>query len=61
MDVIVTIEQRSEQNYIAIKSKLKREEIPQLLPPLIPELFNWLTKRNIEPAGCSVFQLRKNG
>ena len=52
MDVIVTIEQRSEQNYIAIKSKLKREEIPQSAATFDSELFNWLSKKNIEPAGA---------
>ncbi len=59
MTIKPVIEQRDKQNYIAIKSKLKREEIPQLLPPLIPELFKWLSIKNIEPDGAPFFNYLK--
>ncbi len=49
------IEYRDELHCAAIGAKLKRKEIPELLPPLIPELFGWLEKEDIEPSGPPFF------
>ena len=46
---------RKEERYVSILNKIKREDIPSELPPLIPELFNWLNKKNIQPAGAPFF------
>ena len=50
---------REKQNFVSIKIMLNREEIPKLLPPLIPELFNWLDSKNIEPSGPPFFSYVK--
>jgi effector-binding domain-containing protein len=50
---------RDEQNYIAIKSIVTRDEIPQKLPQLIPELFNWLASNKIKPGGSPFFNYIK--
>lgn len=51
MNIKPKIEFRKELKYAAIEGRLKREEIPEMLPPLIPEIFNWLEKENIKSAG----------
>jgi effector-binding domain-containing protein len=48
-------EDHEEVYYVSIGCRLKQNEIPELLPPLIPELFNWLNKRDIEPSGPPFF------
>lgn len=35
---------------------MKRNEIPEKLPPLIPELFNWLNLKKIKSAGAPFFR-----
>ncbi len=49
-------EYRKELHYVAIKAKVKQENIPAQLPQLIPELFNWLNHKNIQPAGVPFFR-----
>lgn len=49
------IEYLDEQQYAAIEIRLTRKEIPEMLPPLIPELFKWLEKKGIEPSGPPFF------
>lgn len=53
------LEHRDEQHYVAIQMDLEREEIPELLPPLIPELFKWLEKKKVKPAGPPFFSYTK--
>ena len=48
-------ETRPEQPYLAIRTKVKMEEISTKLPPLIPEIYGWLQKQNITPAGPVFF------
>lgn len=50
---------RKKQKYAAMKIQLTRDEIPKLLPPLIPELFNWLESKSIEPSGPPFFSYLK--
>src|SRR3954465_5203292 len=49
-------EQRSEQHYVAIRAKVGINEIPVVLPPLIPEVKAWLQKNNKTPDGPPFFQ-----
>jgi effector-binding domain-containing protein len=53
------IEHRDEQHFVAIQMDLIREKIPELLPPLIPELFKWLEKNRVEPSGPPFFSYVK--
>jgi effector-binding domain-containing protein len=53
------LEHREEQHYVAIQMDVVREEIPELLPPLIPELFKWLQENKIKPAGPPFFSYLK--
>ena len=55
MEIKLKIEHREEQFYVSIKNILKREEIPSLLPPLIPELFQWLKEKQIQYTGAPFF------
>jgi len=52
-------EQRGEQHYVAIRANVGMNDIPTVLPPLIPEVNAWLKKNNIEPAGPPFFQYLK--
>lgn len=49
-------EQRKEQYYVAIQAAVGMNDIPVLLPPLIPEVSAWLKKNNITPDGPPFFQ-----
>ena len=42
---------RTEQPYVAIKSRITVEEIGPTAQNLMPELFSWLRDHGIEPAG----------
>lgn len=53
------IEYRNELHYAAIPTKVTMKEIPNLLPPLIPEVSMWLEKKNIKPAGPPFFKYLK--
>jgi effector-binding domain-containing protein len=55
------IEKRSEQPYVAIRSKVTMNEIPKLLPPQIHEVFDWLNKHHIKPFGPPFFHYRSMG
>jgi effector-binding domain-containing protein len=62
MNIKPEIKIRNKEYYISIKSELKREDIPSKLPPLIPELFEWLKRKKIEYAGAPFFNyLKMNG
>ena len=41
------IEYRDEQPYVAIRTKVSMQEIPTVLPPLIPEVYAWLQKNHV--------------
>jgi effector-binding domain-containing protein len=53
------IEYRKEQPYAAIKAEVRREEIPALLPLLIPEVFSWLKNKKIDADGAPFFNYVK--
>ncbi|MGV3540102.1 MAG: GyrI-like domain-containing protein [Rufibacter sp.] len=47
---------RPTQHYVAIKAQVTQPQIPQLLPPLLPEVQAWLAARQIAPAGAPFFR-----
>jgi len=55
------IEKRDEQPYVAIRSKVAMNEIPQLLPPHIHEVIDWLNQHHIKPSGAPFFHYRSMG
>jgi hypothetical protein len=42
-----TIERRKEQPYMAIRTKLNMKDVPNILPPLIPEVLQWIDKNKL--------------
>ncbi|TLV03379.1 GyrI-like domain-containing protein [Dyadobacter luticola] len=46
---------RPERPYLAIRKKVHMFDIPNALPPLIPEVKQWMDQRKIEPAGYDFF------
>ncbi len=55
MEIKIRTEQREEQNYAAIQKTVHMEEIPTVLPALIPKVLNWLEEKNIKPASAPFF------
>ena len=49
-------EYRNEQYYVSIGKHVIQKKIPDQLPPLIPELFNWLKSKKLAPAGAPFFR-----
>lgn len=58
-----TLEYQEEVPYMAIFSQVTMQEIPALLPPLIPEMAAWLKAHDAAPAGPPFFHYinRVNG
>lgn len=50
------VEFHDEQYYAAIRTKVKMSDIPLLLPPLIPEVLQWIKKNNITQVGPCFFR-----
>jgi effector-binding domain-containing protein len=48
-------EQRDELHYLAISKTVHMNDIPHVLPPLIPEVKHWMQERGIEAAGPDFF------
>ncbi len=46
-----TTKQRNKQPYVAIKSTVPMHQLGEVLPPLMSEVFDWLAKSGIAPAG----------
>jgi effector-binding domain-containing protein len=49
------IERRDERYYLAIPKTVHMHDIPEILPPLIPEVKEWMNSRGIEAAGPDFF------
>jgi effector-binding domain-containing protein len=43
---------RSEKPYVGIRTQTAHETFPQVIPQLLGEVFAWLGKQDIEPAGA---------
>lgn len=52
MSAAPTIETRSEQPYVAIRTQVTMEELGTVVPPLNGEVFAWLAGRGAAPAGA---------
>jgi len=50
------IENREALPYVAISAQVTISEIPAVLPPLMPEVLNWLQQKNLRPAGPPFFR-----
>jgi effector-binding domain-containing protein len=50
------IVERKKQHYAAIRTTVSMNDIPHVLPPLIPEVADWLSKNNIVPDGAPFFR-----
>jgi effector-binding domain-containing protein len=48
-------EHRSQRHYLAIAKTVHMNDIPQVLPPLIPEVKQWMKTRSIEASGPDFF------
>ena len=45
------LQHRDQQPYVGIRSQVAMHEMGKVLPPLIDEVFAWLGKKNVQPAG----------
>ena len=50
------VEDRGEQPYAAINVRVSMDEVGAVVPPLIAEVFDWLARRGIDPAGPPFFR-----
>jgi effector-binding domain-containing protein len=48
-------EYRKERQYLAISKTVHMYDIPEILPPLIPEVKNWMNQNHIESSGPDFF------
>jgi effector-binding domain-containing protein len=53
------LEDRGEQPYVAIRSRVRMDELGKVLPPLWGDVFAWLRSRGIEPAGAPFWNYRR--
>lgn len=59
-----TIERRDLVHYVAITKRVHMTDIPQVLPPLIPEVKQWMDEREIQRIGPDFFlytSMHENG
>lgn len=47
-----TIEERTEQPYVAIRAQTARRDLGTVIPQLLGDVFAWLGQHNIPPAGA---------
>lgn len=48
-------ERRSERHYVAIAKTVHMHDVPEVLPPLIPEVKQWMQEHGIEATGPDFF------
>ena len=46
------IEDRSDKPYVGIRTKASGDELPTVIPQLLGEVFGWLGKHGVAPAGA---------
>ena len=49
-------EERPEQSYVAITRRVSMGELGEKIPPLLGDVFGWLGKQGIAPAGPPFFR-----
>lgn len=50
------VEYKEQQPYVAIRVTVDRQEIPTVVPPLIPQVFDWLEENKVEQEGPPFFR-----
>src|SRR5262245_23962650 len=50
------LEDRSEQHYAGIRTEVPMEQLPNVIPQLLGEVFAWLGKQGIPPAGAPLMR-----
>jgi effector-binding domain-containing protein len=53
-----TLEYRHEQPYVAIRTQVTTQQLGTVLPPLFGEVFAWLGKQGVAPAGAPFWRYR---
>src|ERR1700761_953722 len=48
--------ERPAQPYVAIRARVTMQNLGAILPPLMPQVFAWLSQRGIAPAGAPVWK-----
>ncbi len=46
------LEDRNEQHYVGIRTEVPMRQLPEVIPQLLGEVFAWLGKQGIAPAGA---------
>src|SRR6266496_5155042 len=46
------LEDRNEQHYVGIRTEVPMRQLPKVIPQLLGEVFAWLGKQGIAPAGA---------
>jgi effector-binding domain-containing protein len=52
------IEHRHEQPYVGLRAQVTMPELGKLLPPLWGEVYGWLAKKGLKPAGAPLWRYR---
>ena len=52
------IEDRDDQHYVGIRTQVTMQELGKLLPPLWGEVYGWLAKQGLKPAGAPLWRYR---
>ncbi len=50
------LEHRDEQPYVAIRTQVTMRELGTVLPPLLGQVFAWLERKGMAPAGAPFFR-----
>src|SRR5205814_8438234 len=48
--------QRPERHYAAIRTSVAIQDIPAVVPPLLPRVFAWLERHRLSPGGPPFFR-----
>ena len=52
------IEDRNEQHYVGIRTKVTMQELGPVLPPLWGEVYGWLASKGLKPGGAPLWRYR---
>jgi effector-binding domain-containing protein len=50
------LEDRAEQPYMGIRTQVRSEEFKDVIPQLLDEVFTWLGKKGVAPAGAPIMR-----
>ncbi|MBA4167964.1 MAG: GyrI-like domain-containing protein [Chitinophagaceae bacterium] len=49
---------REKMTYLAVRTKVRQQDIPATLPPLLPQVYAWMKQHDITPGGPPFFLYR---